>query len=436
MTTESAAAAAYTFPADLKASVSHWWSTPKNASQLAEEGLVRRGLGEIELVSPEEVTKRAAAGITKKIAVFRDVLLDGLGVKGSDRKRWFLHSLEGILGQPIKDEAESVTIVCHGYGNGLGFYFQNLQALTSQPATRTYFLDWLGMGRSGRPSFPYIKTSDDSPAGVKARVTAAENFFVDSLEEFRIKSEIKRPMTLVGHSIGGYLSSAYALRFPENVKKLVLISPVGVPLSPYAPAAQKGLKKTTRDEGAEIAAALEHDMLPSASAAAESSHLPPAPKTWWTYLWEKNYSPFGVLRGAGFMGPSLLSRYASRRFATFEDDVKSDLFSYLYEISTARGSGEYCLAHLLAPGAYGRSPLLERLDKLDVPITFIYGDHDWMDSKGGYDVVKKLKAKAESQETADQKRYSRVIINPHSGHWVHLENPEGFNQIIERILQE
>lgn len=57
------------------------------------------------------------------------------------------------------------------------------------------------MGRSGRPNFPHIKTSDDSPEGIKARVTAAENVFVDSLEEFRVKSKITTPMTLVGHSI-------------------------------------------------------------------------------------------------------------------------------------------------------------------------------------------------------------------------------------------
>lgn len=40
-TTTSAAAAAYAFPSDWKSSLSHWWSTPKNASQVAEEGASR-----------------------------------------------------------------------------------------------------------------------------------------------------------------------------------------------------------------------------------------------------------------------------------------------------------------------------------------------------------------------------------------------------------
>jgi len=33
---------------------------------------------------------------------------------------------------------------------------------------------------------------------------------------------------LAGHSFGGYISSHYALRFPEYIKKLILISPIGI----------------------------------------------------------------------------------------------------------------------------------------------------------------------------------------------------------------
>lgn len=75
-----------------------------------------------------------------------------------------------------------------------------VQAMTSMPTSRTYFLDWLGMGLSGRPNFPHIKTCDETPAGIEARANAAEAFFVDSLEEFRDRSGIQS-MTLVGHSI-------------------------------------------------------------------------------------------------------------------------------------------------------------------------------------------------------------------------------------------
>lgn len=53
-------------------------------------------------------------------------------------------------------------------------------------------------------------------------------------------------------------------------------------MSPYAPPKYKESKKATQleDEGNEIAATLEQQMLPSGSAAAEVNDLPPAPKTW------------------------------------------------------------------------------------------------------------------------------------------------------------
>jgi pimeloyl-ACP methyl ester carboxylesterase len=53
---------------------------------------------------------------------------------------------------------------------------------------------------------------------------------VESLEEWREKMNLEK-MTLVGHSLGGYLSAVYALRYPERVERLILLSPAGVPAS-------------------------------------------------------------------------------------------------------------------------------------------------------------------------------------------------------------
>jgi cardiolipin-specific phospholipase len=48
-------------------------------------------------------------------------------------------------------------------------------------------------------------------------------------------------MTLIGHSLGGYLSTAYALRYPSRVDRLVLLSPAGIPENPYAPVNSEGV---------------------------------------------------------------------------------------------------------------------------------------------------------------------------------------------------
>lgn len=112
-----------------------------------------------------------------------------------------------------------------------------------------------------------------------------------------------------------------------------------------------------------------------------------------TWLWEQNTSPFGLVRSSLFFGPLLVGRYTSRRFATLPDEELRSLHNYCQSIFSARGSSEYCLAHLLAPGAYARSPMVNRIAALPktLPISFLYGAQDWMDVQGGIDSVKRLR---------------------------------------------
>jgi cardiolipin-specific phospholipase len=91
-----------------------------------------------------------------------------------------------------------------------------------------YLLDWLGMGRSSR-DFPFKITA--KPTDTPERVRQAEAFFLDSLEEWREGMGINK-MTLVGHSLGAYLVTAYALKYPQHVNRLVLLSPAGVNAGP------------------------------------------------------------------------------------------------------------------------------------------------------------------------------------------------------------
>ena len=64
-------------------------------------------------------------------------------------------------------------------------------------------------------------------------IDRAEDFFVESLEQWRISMEIDS-FALLGHSLGGYLSSLYALRYPHRVSNLILASPAGLPEPPAA----------------------------------------------------------------------------------------------------------------------------------------------------------------------------------------------------------
>ncbi len=97
--------------------------------------------------------------------------------------------------------------VCHRNLEGLAPYFRLLA------------FDWLGTGMSGRPPFK----ADGREA--------AEAFFVESLNLWRAKMGLEK-FILMGHSLGGYLSACYALKYPQHVSHLILVCPAGVPEAP------------------------------------------------------------------------------------------------------------------------------------------------------------------------------------------------------------
>lgn len=401
---------------------------------------------------------------------------------------------EATTSAATQDDGEEKIVLLHGYGAGTGFFFQNIDALASRPHSRLYALDWLGMGRSSRPTYHIpshiLKSGDDLQ-----RVEAAEGFFLDSLEEWRKRAGVER-MTLVGHSLGGYLSTAYAIRHPQRVNRLVLVSPVGVGAAPpeegqpqQAPAfdpknaayVSKSAQGDVDADGASLHsvhsverevldpqrnmvpenAAQEHEAAQKVQAGAQgvptnsdgttqplteeqlksSGHRPPRfssrTRAVFGWLWEQNFSPFGLLRTSSIFGPYLMSRYTQRRFGTLPEEELKALHAYCQGIFLARGSGEYCLAHMLKPGAWARVPLVHRLAgsggagigalPSTLPVSLIYGEHDWMDADAGREFVKKLKTYCGNERGA-------CYVVPHAGHHVYLDNPVSTNRLLGKIL--
>lgn len=61
-----------------------------------------------------------------------------------------------------------------------------------------------------------------------------------------------------------------------------------------------------------------------------------------------------------------------------------------------------------------------------LPVSFIYGDADWMDSKAGSEAVRKLMHAGNMGGTC--------FVVPHAGHHVYLDNPRAFDRLLARIL--
>ncbi|KAJ5157180.1 cardiolipin-specific deacylase [Penicillium canariense] len=359
----------------------------------------------------------------------------------------------------VGEEADQHLVMLHGYGAGLGFFYKNFEPLSRLRGWQLHALDMLGMGRSTRPPFK-IKAKEREEA-----IREAEAWFVDALEEWRIKRKIDR-FTLLGHSLGGYMAVAYALKYPGHLNKLILASPVGIPEDPYAvtadvpePSQSTLANEMTQDQRDITSSAAVPGSTPKTADGSFITGRNPEPGAesrpprrnmpkWFAYLWDANISPFSLVRWTGPLGPRIVSGWTSRRFSHLPAEEAKALHDYSYSIFSQRGSGEYALAYILAPGAFARSPLIRRIHGVGrqmidadnsplpnpattspsscsifskssvlsaapetppaetspsaapqapaprrekgLPIVFMYGDHDWMDVSGGHDAANRL----------------------------------------------
>ena len=134
-------------------------------------------------------------------------IFDCLNVKYSRQYVYICNNKERIWTVSANTDSDKIPLVLvHGFCGAIGLWAHNIDKLSeSRPL---YAIDVLGFGRSSRPTF-----SNDP--------IIAENEFVDSLNEWRKALNIKK-MILLGHSFGGFLSSSYALKYPEYTKGLIL----------------------------------------------------------------------------------------------------------------------------------------------------------------------------------------------------------------------
>lgn len=400
-------------PSNLVSSFKSWWHAGENQSAAAEQRLLRQ----LPFFRPSSSSSSVHEG---------PVVATSSRVDLSTPKH-YINTLS-IKSTTRSPTAPPPAVMLHGYGAGLGFYFRNFQAVADwagRRGTDVFALDWLGMGRSARVPFTVKAKRDDVPA----RVAEAESFFVDSLEEWRAKMGLEK-MTLVGHSLGAYFSVVYALKYPARVNKLILLSPAGVPRDP------NGTTMPSREvTDAQVAEGSDEDHPEPATKGRvgslkdqqkEQKRQESRARKLFTYLWEEGWSPFQVVRSTLFWGPMLVGKYSSRRFTGLTEEETRNMHDYILNITLAKGSGEYCISHILAPGAHARMPLVDRIAALKIPVTFVYGDQDWMDPQGGTESVENLRKAGNGN--------GRMYIVPHAGHHVYLDNPRVTNELIVKEL--
>ncbi len=230
----------------------------------------------------------------------------------------------------------------HGMGAGLAFFVMNFDKLAESRTVYAIgkcvnylgkkiififssFLDLPGFARSSRPNF---KTSEPKEV---------ERQYVRAIEEWREKVGLGQ-MCLLGHSFGGYLSSAYALKYPskqlssgfcdrlktfcfirlDRIGHLILADPWGFPEQP---------KEVT-------------------------SRAP-----WWIkFLYHaifKHLNPLAGLRFTGPMGPKMIGRLRPDLISKFrevfesEEEMRAVIPSYLFHCNAHNPTGEAAFHSLM-----------------------------------------------------------------------------------------
>jgi len=287
-------------------------------------------------------------------------------------------------------------VLWHGYAQGGASWWRNLSALAMQHRSGTVLApDWLGCGGSSRPNWTAGNDGE-----------AAEDWFVDSFEQWRQQQGLER-MHIVAHSMGAIIAVRYAERFPQHVSSLVLASPAGMPHPP---------SETFRDQLNAEPLSAEREIFRTLGNA-----------------WDAGYSPQYASRlFGGWLGRRMVQEYVSRRF---EESVtnKPEFAEYMYQHWQGKASGELALQAMLSPGPYGgyaKRPLIDRIPALEpnIPITFIYGDRDWMDNRPAQQIKRRLAQQAG--------RVVRCFELEGAGHQLMIDQPESFNDIVLKVIHD
>jgi len=105
-------------------------------------------------------------------------------------------------------KGDNTILLLHGLGSNAGFWRYNIRELAKK--YRVIAIDLPGYGKSQKGDYPYSMT-----------------FFSDEIKKVIDQLNINK-FDLVGHSMGGQIAITFALKYPNKIHKLILISPAGI----------------------------------------------------------------------------------------------------------------------------------------------------------------------------------------------------------------
>ncbi|KAJ8682055.1 hypothetical protein QAD02_017847 [Eretmocerus hayati] len=273
-----------------------------------------------------------------------------------------------------QESPETPILLLHGLAAGVALWVLNLDSLAKQRPV--YAIDLLGFGRSSRPVF-------------SGEAKEAETQLVRSVEEWRKEMQLEK-FVLLGHSMGGFLATSYAIQHPERVKHLILADPWGFPEKPAEVARKKEIPLW-----AKVIAYMVQPLNP---------------------LW--------AVRLAGPFGQWLIETARPDIVRKFSPILKEDvtyIAQYIHQCNVQTPSGESAFHAMMHGFGWAKHPMVKRIEELDpnVPITLLYGNRSWVDHSPG-EHIKQVRPTS----------YVNVQTITGAGHHVYLDKSEIFNKYV------
>ena len=273
--------------------------------------------------------------------------------------------------------------------NGADFYFQSfgngepLIVLHGGPGLdHTYFLPQMQqLSRNYHLIFYDQRACGRSSLSVQPETMSMDGF-VEDLEALRVEMGLDQ-INLMGHSWGGLLAMHYAIKYPQHLKSMILMSSVGASTAGREQEAAVLQSRRTRTDSVEQGYILESDAYKSGQVGAYQDI-------------------FRILFRSQFY-----DRKKTRELTlTFQETFRE----------TSR------MMHLLGPDLreYDLGP---KLEQVQVPTLLLYGDYDPWSTLAAPDL-------------ADHLPNARLEVISNCGHFPYIEKPQEFFKVVRNFIED